>query len=114
MQLVTTIKGLGIACLTVGALYASESAASRLKTSEDVLTEIMSAPDKGIPQELLEKAQCVVIVPGLKKGAFVVGGEFGRGFVECRKGSGAGWRLPRYGWKAAVWAFRSAAHPRTW
>jgi lipid-binding SYLF domain-containing protein len=52
-----------------------------------------ATPDKGIPQDLLEKAQCVVIVPSLKKGAFVVGGEFGRGFVECRK-SGAGWGAP--------------------
>jgi lipid-binding SYLF domain-containing protein len=94
MQLVTTIKGLGIACLTVGALYASESAASRLKTSEDVLTEIMSAPDKGIPQELLEKSQCVVIVPGLKKGAFMVGAKFGRGFILCRQTSGNGWSAP--------------------
>jgi lipid-binding SYLF domain-containing protein len=44
----------------------------------------MSAPDRGIPKDLLAKAQCVVIVPGLKKAAFVFGGEYGRGFALCR------------------------------
>jgi len=56
----------------------------RLRTSTAVLHEIMSAPDRGIPSDLLDKAQCVVIVPGLKKAAFVVGGEYGRGFAICR------------------------------
>jgi SH3 domain-containing YSC84-like protein 1 len=50
-----------------------------------VLHEILSAPDKGIPEDLLAKAQCVMIVPGLKKGAFIVGGEYGRGFALCRR-----------------------------
>jgi lipid-binding SYLF domain-containing protein len=59
-----------------------------------VFSEIMATPDKGIPQEYLEKAQCVMIVPGLKKAAFVVGGEFGTGFVSCRKRSGNGWGAP--------------------
>jgi lipid-binding SYLF domain-containing protein len=49
-------------------------------------------PDKGIPQDLLDKGNCVVIVPGLKKGAFIVGAEFGKGFVTCRKGGG--WSAP--------------------
>jgi lipid-binding SYLF domain-containing protein len=65
-----------------------------LKTSAEVLTEIMSAPDKGIPDELLEKAQCVVIVPGVKKAAFIVGGQYGKGFIECRRASGKGWSAP--------------------
>jgi len=54
----------------------------------------MATPDKGIPQDLLAKAQCVVVVPGLKKGAFVVGGQYGRGFAECRKDDGFGWGAP--------------------
>jgi SH3 domain-containing YSC84-like protein 1 len=54
----------------------------------------MATPDKGIPQEFLEKAQCVILVPGMKKAAFVVGGEFGKGFVECRNSSGSGWGAP--------------------
>ncbi len=88
------LKKIGIACLSVGALFGSETAASRLKTSDDVLTEIMTAPDKGIPQELLDKAQCIVIVPGVKKGAFIVGGKYGRGFILCRASSGTGWSAP--------------------
>ena len=75
-------------------MYGSESSATRLKTSDEVLTEIMSEPDKGIPQELLEKSQCVVVVPGMKKAAFIVGCEYGRGFVLCRLHSGTGWSAP--------------------
>jgi lipid-binding SYLF domain-containing protein len=88
------LKTIGIACLSVGALFGSESAANRLKTSDEVLTEIMTAPDKGIPQELLEKSQCIVIVPGVKKGAFIIGGKYGRGFILCRESSGTGWSAP--------------------
>jgi len=88
------LKRLGIACLSAGVLYGGESAATRLKTSAEVLTEVMSAPDRGIPDELLEKAQCVVIVPGVKKAAFIVGGQYGKGFIECRRESGRGWSAP--------------------
>jgi lipid-binding SYLF domain-containing protein len=61
----------------------------RLKNSTAVLSEIMNAGDKGIPRDLLERA---VVVPGLKKGAFIVGGEYGKGFMACRK-AGA-WSAP--------------------
>jgi SH3 domain-containing YSC84-like protein 1 len=54
----------------------------------------MEAPDKGIPLELFEKAHCIVIVPDLKTGAFVVGGKYGKGYVSCRTKSGAGWSAP--------------------
>ena len=53
---------------------------------------MMNAGDKGIPRDLLERAQCVVVVPGLKKGAFIVGAEYGKGFMTCRKA--AGWSAP--------------------
>jgi lipid-binding SYLF domain-containing protein len=66
----------------------------RLKDATDVFKEVMATPDKGIPQELLESAHCVVIVPGLKKAAFGVGGEYGRGFALCRRPSGVGWGPP--------------------
>jgi SH3 domain-containing YSC84-like protein 1 len=91
--------GLGIACLSVGLLssgllYGGESAAKRLRTAGVVFTEIMGTPDKGIPQELLESSQCLVIVPGMKKAAFIVGGNYGRGFMMCRHASGLGWSAP--------------------
>lgn len=72
----------------------ADSAKDRLAESTSVLTEIMGTPDKGIPQDLLDKAECVVVVPGLKKAAFVIGGQFGRGFVTCRNNSGSGWGAP--------------------
>src|SRR5579872_1397183 len=74
-------------------LLAADTAEQRLKDSTDILNEIMGTPDKGIPQDLLEKAHCVVIVPGVKQAAFVVGGKFGKGFAECRRDRG-GWGAP--------------------
>src|ERR1700732_55715 len=85
---------IGVVCLSAGALYGAETSASRLNNSHDVLTEIMGAPDKGIPRELLEKSQCVVIVPGVKKAAFIVGASYGRGFIMCRGLSGFGLSAP--------------------
>lgn len=68
--------------------------AKRLDEAAAVFSEIMAAPDKGIPQELLEKAHCIVIVPDLKTAAFVVGGKYGKGYLSCRHKSGAGWSAP--------------------
>src|ERR1700730_13821882 len=74
-----------VAGLVLGLLRAQEQTPDhRLRTATTVLHEILAAPDKGIPEDLLAKAQCVMIVPGLKKAAFVVGGEYGRGFALCR------------------------------
>ena len=74
-----------IAAFTIASLHAQEETPDkRLRHSAEVLREIMAAPDKGVPHDLLEKAQCAVMVPGLKKGAFLVGGEYGRGFAICR------------------------------
>jgi lipid-binding SYLF domain-containing protein len=75
------------------ALFA-DTAAERLQESARDLHEIMSTPDKGIPQDLMNKAYCVVIVPSLKKGAFVVGAEYGKGFATCREHMGMGWGAP--------------------
>jgi lipid-binding SYLF domain-containing protein len=66
----------------------------RLSDSAALFSEIMGAPDKAIPQDLLDKAACIVLVPGLKKGAFVFGGKFGRGFAICRNSGGQGWGAP--------------------
>jgi SH3 domain-containing YSC84-like protein 1 len=84
----------GLVCLSAGVMFAAESAADRLQSAATVLTEVMGAPDKGIPQDLLEKASCIVIVPGMKKGAFIVGAKYGRGFESCRHASGRGWGAP--------------------
>jgi lipid-binding SYLF domain-containing protein len=68
--------------------------ADRLDAAADVLTDLMRASDKGVPQDLMNKARCVVVVPGLKKGGFIVGAKYGRGFAVCRRASGAGWTAP--------------------
>jgi len=71
---------------------AGKDTARRLEDAATVFHEIMATPDKGIPHDLLAKAQCAVIVPGLKKGAFIVGAKYGRGFLTCREGQG--WSAP--------------------
>ncbi len=65
----------------------------RLTVSSEVFQEIMQSADRAIPQTLLDKAECIVIVPGMMKGAFVFGGKYGRGFVTCRRAA-AGWGPP--------------------
>ncbi len=90
------MKSLAIAVsfvLSATALLA-DTAQERLTESASVFSDIMSVSDKGIPQDLLSGAQCMVIIPGLKKAAFVVGGEYGRGFALCRNTSGKGWGAP--------------------
>ena len=54
----------------------------------------MATPDKGIPDELLENAHCIVIVPGMKSAAFLIGGKYGKGYLSCRSKHGAGWSAP--------------------
>ena len=61
-----------------------ETPDKRLRNSAATFHEIMAAPDRAIPRNLLERAQCIVIVPGMKKAAFLIGGEYGRGFASCR------------------------------
>jgi len=73
---------------------AETDASARLDAAADLMTDMMKADDKGIPQDLLNKAQCVVAVPGLKKGGFIVGAKYGRGFAMCRKSGGTGWSAP--------------------
>ncbi|MGA2713836.1 MAG: lipid-binding SYLF domain-containing protein [Bryobacteraceae bacterium] len=65
-------------------LAQEETPDKRLQRSAETFHEIMSAPDHAIPSYLLDRALCIVIVPGMKKAAFLVGGEYGRGFAECR------------------------------
>ena len=68
--------------------------AKRLDSAAAVFSEVMAAPDKGIPQEMLEHAHCIVIVPDLKTGAFIVGGKYGKGVLSCRNKVGPGWSAP--------------------
>jgi SH3 domain-containing YSC84-like protein 1 len=80
--------------LGAGLLSAQSDATTRLGVATQTFKEVMDTPDKSIPQDLLNKAQCAVIVPGLKKGAFIFGAKYGRGFLSCRKKDGVGWSAP--------------------
>jgi lipid-binding SYLF domain-containing protein len=80
-----------IGCTT---LLADEKTNDRLDDAASLFSEIMGTPDKSIPQDLLDKSACVVLVPGLKKAGFVVGGKFGRGYAVCRAAGGEGWGPP--------------------
>ena len=66
----------------------------RLNEAAAVFAEIMAAPDKGIPQDMLANAHCIVIVPSLKTAAFLFGGKYGKGYLSCRNMSGPGWSAP--------------------
>jgi SH3 domain-containing YSC84-like protein 1 len=73
---------------------AKEDSVERLQKSADVLKEIMGAPDKGIPEEVLNDAKCIVVVPHLIKAGFIVGGKHGRGVASCR--TATGWSAPAF------------------
>src|SRR5579871_3414634 len=84
------------AALVLGSTLASAAndAPARLSAAANSFKEVMGIPDKSIPQDLLSKAYCLVVVPDLKKGAFIIGGKYGKGFVSCRKKDGVGWSAP--------------------
>jgi SH3 domain-containing YSC84-like protein 1 len=71
-----------------------QDSVARLSNAGVVLTEIMSAPDKGIPQEVIDHAACIAVVPNMVKAAFVFGGKHGRGVVTCR--TATGWSAPAF------------------
>jgi SH3 domain-containing YSC84-like protein 1 len=90
-----------LALLCVAGMTASAFAASskstldqRLETSRIIINEIMQAPDQGIPSGIMKQATCVAVVPGLKKAAFIFGGQYGQGVVTCR--TGHGWSAPAF------------------
>ena len=80
--------------LTLAAKDDKQKTTERLDDAAALFSEIMDAPDRSIPQDLLDKSHCIVLVPGLKKGAFVIGGKYGRGFSVCRQADGQGWGPP--------------------
>jgi SH3 domain-containing YSC84-like protein 1 len=83
------------AALAIAPMLAKDSeAVKRLDEASAVFSEIMATPDKGIPQDMLENAHCIVIVPGLKTGAFLVGAKYGKGYLSCRSKTGPGWSAP--------------------
>ncbi len=89
-----TVKLLALFSAAAMLASAETDAGKRLRAAAQAFKEVMDVPDKTIPQDLLNKAHCIVIIPGLKTGAFIVGGKYGKGFAACRKATGVGWTAP--------------------
>ena len=83
-----------LAAMMVPSLLPATETERRLDAAADLLTDMMQSSDKGVPQDLLNRSQCVILVPGLKKGGFGIGGKYGRGFAMCRQAGGTGWTAP--------------------
>ncbi len=97
MNLKHSVWVLAIAGSMSSAAFAADRAIKvddRLDASAETLTDMMRASDKGVPQDLLNKAKCVVVVPGMKKAGFILGADYGRGFAVCRRPGGVGWSAP--------------------
>jgi SH3 domain-containing YSC84-like protein 1 len=90
LALAISVAGLGSTIWAVEETKTNE----RLDDAGAIFSEVMSTPDKTIPQDLLNKSHCIIVVPGLKKGGLVVAAKYGRGFVTCRAPSGLGWGAP--------------------
>ena len=92
----STMRRLGTAALLTAlalptALRADDE---RLQNAATVLTEMVNSTDNGIPAALFVKAKCVVVIPGVKKAAIGIGGQYGRGYISCRSDSASGWSAP--------------------
>jgi lipid-binding SYLF domain-containing protein len=87
---------MSLAAVAIAPLSAALSTAEtrRIQEAGTVLTEISAVPEKGIPKDLWNKAACVMVIPGLKKAAFVIGGEYGKGLMSCRHGDD--WTAPLF------------------
>jgi lipid-binding SYLF domain-containing protein len=93
-QISGLVCGLAIVASSVSAMAESDKAklVERLQEAQAVITQITSAPDKGIPNGILAGASCVVVIPSFKKAAFVVGAQYGQGVATCRTPNG--WSAP--------------------
>ena len=75
----------------------STAEAKRLQESAQVVRELRDTPDKGVPEDLWSRAECVVVIPSMKKAALGIGGEYGRGVMSCRGGKETGsWSAPLF------------------
>jgi lipid-binding SYLF domain-containing protein len=94
---VTSLLVVGALALTAANLSAAsghQDSIERLSMASDTLTAMVNTPDKGIPEEVLSNAKCIVVIPHLVKGGFVIGGEHGRGVASCR--TAEGWSAPAF------------------
>lgn len=88
------LVGVFLTAILAAPLFAQKDVDARLKAATEDLHAMTNASDNDIPTDLLNKASCVVVIPNLKKGGFIIGGEYGAGFFSCRKANGVGWSAP--------------------
>ena len=94
LVVMTLVVWLGSFALGADEQAKESKASDRVQAAADVLNEIQSAPDSGIPEEILGRSQCVAVVPSMLKGGFIVGGKYGRGLASCR--TAKGWSSPAF------------------
>jgi len=94
MRLTALLLSITLGCAALLAKDEKSKTDERLGDAASLFSEVMGTPDRAIPQNLLDKAACIVVVPGLKKGGFVIAGKYGRGFALCRGTNGQGWGPP--------------------
>src|SRR5580692_1757224 len=87
-----SLVGIGLACVSAAKAADVSKLDARVEAAHAVLHELMATPDKGIPLDIAAKAHCVMVVPGFKKGAFLVGAQYGQGVATCR--TAKGWSAP--------------------
>jgi len=83
-----------VTCATTAFAALSTAEQKRLREAATVISELRSTPEKGVPEDLWSKAECVSVIPSLKKAALGIGGEYGRGVMSCRTGDG--WSAPLF------------------
>ena len=95
LSYLTVALALILAASSPASAQLEEKVADRFWESTKLLERLFSAPDGGIPQDLIERAECVGVIPGVKRAAFGIGGRYGRGLVVCRRDGGEGpWGSP--------------------
>ena len=85
---------LALAPLTSLAAADKDKQVERMEEATAVFSEVMATPDSAIPRNLLERSECIVVVPGVKKAAFIFGAKYGTGYLFCRRNGGVGWSAP--------------------
>ena len=94
MRWISLTLATALACAPALAADDKTKTNERLDDAATLFSEVMGTPDQSIPQNLLNKSYCIVLVPGMKKAALVLGGKYGRGYAVCRAASGEGWGPP--------------------
>ena len=95
MKSVIMIPVLALLAASLSLVQAQTKEADRLSAAATAFQEIMDTPDSSIPTDLVERCECIAIIPSMKKGGFIFGGRYGKGLVSCRKDEGKGpWGPP--------------------